>query len=243
MRISRFLSSAGIASRRKSESLILDGKITVNGVIVKDLSARIDTCRDKVKFLDKEILLQEKVYLALNKPPGYLSTVKDNFNRQTVIDLVREFSGKTRLFPVGRLDMDSRGLILLTNDGDFSLKITHPKYMVTKSYEIILDRNLEKGDFVKMINGVFIDNQKVIISELKTFKLKNEKCKVKITIHEGRKRILRKLFDSLGYKVIDLKRIKIGELSLGNLREGRYRTLDGEDINKIFKKMQRYRKI
>ena len=100
MRISRFLSSAGIASRRKSEALILDGKISVNGVIVKDLSTRIDTCRDKVRFLDKEVLLQEKVYLALNKPPGYLSTVKDNFNRQTVIDLVREFSKKTKLFPV-----------------------------------------------------------------------------------------------------------------------------------------------
>ena len=154
IRISKFLSRAGIASRRKSELLILEGKISVNGITVKDLSARIDTRRDKVKFNNKEITIPEKIYLALNKPPGYLSTVKDDFKRNTVMDLVKGFKDNVRLFPVGRLDFDSRGLILLTNDGDFALKITHPRYMVTKSYEIILDRLIETKDIRAIKEGV-----------------------------------------------------------------------------------------
>lgn len=233
IRISRFLSSAGIASRRKSESLILEGKISVNGITVKDLSTRIDTCRDKVKFNNKEITIPEKIYLALNKPPGYLSTVKDDFKRNTVMDLVRDFKDNVRLFPVGRLDFDSRGLILLTNDGDFAMKITHPKYMVTKSYEIILDRPIEIKDITVIREGVMLEGRKITVSELQAG-TENAGNKIKkITIHEGRKRILRKLFDFLGYKVIDLKRIKIGGLSLNNLREGEYRMLDKDDMKRI----------
>ena len=233
IRISRFLSSAGIASRRKSESLILEGKISVNGITVKDLSTRIDTCRDKVKFNNKEITIPEKIYLALNKPPGYLSTVKDDFKRNTVMDLVRDFKDNVRLFPVGRLDFDSRGLILLTNDGDFAMNITHPKYMVTKSYEIILDRPIEIKDITVIREGVMLEGRKITVSELQAG-TENAGNKIKkITIHEGRKRILRKLFDFLGYKVIDLKRIKIGGLSLNNLREGEYRMLDKDDMKRI----------
>lgn len=233
IRISKFLSRAGIASRRKSELLILEGKISVNGITVKDLSARIDTCRDKVKFNNKEITIPEKIYLALNKPPGYLSTVKDDFKRNTVMDLVKGFKDNVRLFPVGRLDFDSRGLILLTNDGDFALKITHPRYMVTKSYEIILDRLIETKDIRAIKEGVGLEGRKIAVSEFQAGTENAGNNIVRITIHEGRKRILRKLFDFLGYKVIDLKRIKIGELSLNSLREGEYRVLDKDDIKRV----------
>ncbi len=233
IRISKFLSRAGIASRRKSELLILEGKISVNGITVKDLSARIDTCRDKVKFNNKEITIPEKIYLALNKPPGYLSTVKDDFKRNTVMDLVKGFKDNVRLFPVGRLDFDSRGLILLTNDGDFALKITHPRYMVTKSYEIILDRLIETKDIRTIKEGVKLEGRKIAVSEFQAGTENAGNNIARITIHEGRKRILRKLFDFLGYKVIDLKRIKIGELSLNSLREGEYRVLDKDDIKRV----------
>ena len=233
IRISKFLSRAGIASRRKSELLILEGKISVNGITVKDLSARIGTCRDKVKFNNKEITIPEKIYLALNKPPGYLSTVKDDFKRNTVMDLVKGFKDNVRLFPVGRLDFDSRGLILLTNDGDFALKITHPRYMVTKSYEIILDRLIETKDIRAIKEGVGLEGRKIAVSEFQAGTENAGNNIVRITIHEGRKRILRKLFDFLGYKVIDLKRIKIGELSLNSLREGEYRVLDKDDIKRV----------
>jgi len=233
IRISKFLSRAGIASRRKSELLILEGRISVNGITVKDLSARIDTCRDKVKFNNKEITIPEKIYLALNKPPGYLSTVKDDFKRNTVMDLVKGFKDNVRLFPVGRLDFDSRGLILLTNDGDFALKITHPRYMVTKSYEIILDRLIETKDIRAIKEGVGLEGRKIAVSEFQAGTENAGNNIVRITIHEGRKRILRKLFDFLGYKVIDLKRIKIGELSLNSLREGEYRVLDKDDIKRV----------
>jgi 23S rRNA pseudouridine2605 synthase len=233
IRISKFLSRAGIASRRKSELLILEGKISVNGITVKDLSARIDTCRDKVKFNNKEITIPEKIYLALNKPPGYLSTVKDDFKRNTVMDLVKGFKDNVRLFPVGRLDFDSRGLILLTNDGDFALKITHPRYMVAKSYEIILDRLIETKDIRAIKEGVELEGRKIAVSEFQAGTENAGNNIARITIHEGRKRILRKLFDFLGYKVIDLKRIKIGELSLNSLREGEYRVLDKDDIKRV----------
>lgn len=233
IRISKFLSRAGIASRRKSELLILEGRISVNGITVKDLSARIDTCRDKVKFNNKEITIPEKIYLALNKPPGYLSTVKDDFKRNTVMDLVKGFKDNVRLFPVGRLDFDSRGLILLTNDGDFALKITHPRYMVAKSYEIILDRLIETKDIRAIKEGVGLEGRKIAVSEFQAGTENAGNNIVRITIHEGRKRILRKLFDFLGYKVIDLKRIKIGELSLNSLREGEYRVLDKDDIKRV----------
>ncbi|HHT79040.1 MAG TPA: rRNA pseudouridine synthase [Actinobacteria bacterium] len=233
IRISKFLSRAGIASRRKSELLILEGRISVNGITVKDLSARIDTRRDKVKFNNKEITIPEKIYLALNKPPGYLSTVKDDFKRNTVMDLVKGFKDNVRLFPVGRLDFDSRGLILLTNDGDFALKITHPRYMVTKSYEIILDRLIETKDIRAIKEGVGLEGRKIAVSEFQAGTENAGNNIVRITIHEGRKRILRKLFDFLGYKVIDLKRIKIGELSLNSLREGEYRVLDKDDIKRV----------
>jgi 23S rRNA pseudouridine2605 synthase len=236
MRIARFLSNSGVASRRKSELLVLEGKIRVNGIVVKDLSTKIDPSKDKVKFLDEEIAISEKIYIALNKPEGYLSTVKDSFKRKTVLDLVKGFKNNIRLFPVGRLDLNSRGLILLTNDGDFALKITHPRYMITKTYEIVLNKPLESADSKKIINGVKIGNQKIIVSRLIKQTLKEKTEKIEITIHEGRKRILRRLFNYLGYKVTDLKRIKIGELDLKDIKEGSYRILGDEDINNIFQK-------
>ncbi len=234
IRLSRFLSNSGITSRRKSELLILEGKITVNDTVIKKLGTKIDTDIDVVKFQGKVVTLPDKVYLALNKPPGYLSTVRDDFGRQIVTDLLKDLKCGTRLFPVGRLDLNSRGLILLTNDGDFALKITHPGFKIAKTYELELSKELTIEDINKIKTGIRLDGQKVNVIKLEAFSRINNK-KIKVTIHEGRKRILRRLFLFLGYKVIDLKRVKIGNYALGSLPEGRYRILDKKDINNIFK--------
>jgi len=235
IRIAKFLSNAGIASRRKSEMIILEGKVTVNGTVVKDLARKIDTEKDEVKFLNKKITIGKKAYIALNKPPGYLSTTKDDFKRKTVLDLVGDIRYDFRLFPVGRLDLNSRGLILLTNDGDFALKAAHPKFIIEKTYELILNKALSNEDLNRIKKGIIIEGKKVNVSKLSISLFKGTNRKVRITIHEGRKRILRKLFIFLGYKVVDLKRVKIGNLSLGSLQEGNYYLLDEETVKKIFK--------
>lgn len=235
MRLSRFLANSGITSRRKSELLILEGKISVNDEVITKLGTKINTSTDIVKFQGKIITLPEKIYLALNKPPGYLSTVRDDFGRPTIMDLVKNFRPQERLFPVGRLDLNSRGLILLTNDGDFALKIMHPGFKIKKTYEVELDKELADKDIDKINAGICLDNRVITVFNLNIItRQKNSKI-VRLTISEGRKRVLRRLFLFLGYKVTDLKRIKIGNYSLGDLQEGKYRVLNEKDINNIFK--------
>jgi len=234
MRIAKFLSGSGLASRRKSEEFILEGKVAVNGIIVKDLTRKIDTEKDEIKLFNKKITIDKKVYIALNKPSGYLSTTKDDFKRKTILDLIGDIRHDFRLFPVGRLDLHSRGLILLTNDGDFALRATHPKFMIEKTYELIINKTPSDEDLRKIKKGIIIEGKKVNVSKLSIKLSGNADCKIIITIHEGRKRILRRLFGILGYEVKDLKRVKIGNLPLGNLQEGRYRILDEREIKKVF---------
>lgn len=221
-RIQKIMAQAGIASRRKCEELIKEGLVKVNGKIAK-LGDKVDSERDKIEVNGKMIKKENRVYVVLNKPKGVLCSVGDKFGRKTVVDLIK---CKEKIFPVGRLDFDSGGLLILTNDGDFANRIIHPKYNVKKTYLIILDKALREGDIGRIKRGVVVDGRKVNI-----FGLKQNKNKVELSIHEGRKHIIKKLFDAVGCKVLDLKRISIGELRL-NLKAGEYRFVSREWLKK-----------
>ena len=231
IRLSRYLADCGIWSRRKCGDLIASGRITVDGCKTTDFSLKVagssSVCLD-----GKQIKPQKKIVLALNKPTGYISTASDEFGRKTVLDLVEDF--EERLYPGGRLDMDSRGLIILTNDGELVYNITHPKYMIPKTYELLIRGNMLEKDMVRLKNGINIDNKKLIADEVRVIENTKSSQLIRIQIHEGRKRILRRVFALLDYEVLDLKRVMIGGLELGDLEEGRYRVLNSDDIKKLF---------
>jgi 23S rRNA pseudouridine2605 synthase len=232
-RLSRFLADCGISSRRKCGDLIKDGRVSVNNTIIKDLSFRVGE-NDTVKLDGKEIKQDEKLVLALNKPVGFLSTATDDFNRKTVIHLTSD-TGK-RLYPAGRLDRDSRGLMILTNDGDLAYKITHPRYNIPKTYEVWLDKPISEKDYRIIESGVLID-KKVFRPDKIVLNSKSAKgFPIIIKIHEGRKRIIRRAFKKIGYNVSDLKRIKIGDYRLKNISEGKYKVLDEKEIKKLLVK-------
>jgi len=229
MRIARFIAKSGLVSRRKAEELLKNKKIKVNSEIITDVTYEV-TEDDKVYYEDRLLEKEKKITIALNKPLNCLSTVKDDRGRKTVIDLLRDIDN--RVYPVGRLDYRSRGLILLTNDGDLANRIMHPSYDVKKKYEVKIDRPIEESTLKKIAKGVLIDKRTIFVDDIKYLSSGN---RLQVTISEGRKRIIRRLFDKIGFKVIDLKRTQIGGLKLGDLKEGRYRILDKDDIKKILK--------
>jgi pseudouridine synthase len=230
IRLARFMALCGVASRRSSEALILKGAVKVNQSVILDLSFKVGN-EDIVEFENHRIMPENKIAIALNKPAGYLSTARDEFNRKTVLDLLMpEIAFKARLYPVGRLDFDSRGLIILTNDGELAYRITHPKFMVPKIYEIKIKGEINSGDIKKIKEGIMIEERELSVIDLNVKNLPGANSLVTIKIAEGRKRILRKVFKNLGYVVLDLKRTQIGGFSLGDIREGEYKILDKEQI-------------
>jgi 23S rRNA pseudouridine2605 synthase len=229
-RISRFLADCGVSSRRKCGELVKEGRVSVNNKIIKDLSFRVKG-QDIVKLDGNEIMPHEKLVLALNKPAGFLSTAKDDFDRKTVIHLTGN-TGK-RLYPAGRLDRDSRGLMILTNDGDLAYRITHPRYNIPKTYEVWLDRPLSGKDYRVIKKGLLIDKKAFKPDELELNKNSVSGFPIIIKIHEGRKRIIRKAFKKIGYNVKDLKRIMIGGYRLKDIAEGNYTILDYKEIKKL----------
>ncbi len=232
VRIAKYLASCGVLSRRKAEELIKSGKIRVNAEVITDLSYKV-SIDDKVEYKGKELKYEDNIVIALNKPAGYISSVRDNYKRRTVLDLVNGI--ETRLYPVGRLDYDSRGLILLTNDGDFTYKILHPKFQIPKTYEVEINDYVNDESIEKIANGINIEGRKLLPVAVKILVRKNNISKIEIKIIEGRKRIIRKAFAKLGYKVKDLKRTAIGGLTLDNIAEGDYRKLSEDEIEKVFK--------
>ncbi len=233
IRLARFMSLCGVASRRSSEALILKGAVKVNKTVVEDLSFKVGS-EDIVEFENHRISPENTITIALNKPAGYLSTAKDDFNRKTVLDLiVPERPLDARLYPVGRLDCDSRGLIILTNDGDLAYRITHPRFMVPKVYEIKTDRTVNSRDINMIKQGIIIEEKELSVIELNAENLPGGNSLVTIKIAEGRKRILRKVFQNLGYKVLDLKRTQIGDFVLGNIKEGQYIVLNENQIKSL----------
>lgn len=229
MRINKFLSNCGLGSRRKVEELITRGQIFINKKICTDLSTQINA-NDIVKFQGKELKIKtEKIYLALNKPVEYLVTKSDDRGRRTIYDLLPE--KYQNLNYVGRLDYNSSGLLILTNDGDLNQEITKPKNKIPKTYETKTDRKLTTQELKKLESGVIIENQKTLPAEISNI----NGNKFTITIHEGKKRQIRLMVASVEAKVIELKRIGIGKLEIGDLELGKYRLLDEKQTQLLTK--------
>lgn len=234
MRVSKFIAQAGITSRRKAEKLILQGKVRVNGKPIKDLTLNIDPKKDKVEYNGRVIKLEEKfTYIMLYKPRGYLTASSDKYKRPLVKELVKDL-GK-RLFPVGRLDLDSEGLLLMTNDGDLTYKLTHPKFEIEKEY-LVETYTPIKENINTILIGVPADEGTLKAEYFEQI----SPTRIKIVLKEGRKREIRRVLGFLGYKVKRLKRIREGPLRIGTLKAGQYRFLTKQEIERLKKTVDRY---
>lgn len=231
IRLQKFIANSGICSRRSAEILIQNGEILVNGKIVTELGIKINPQTDIIEYKGSKVSMPEKyVYILLNKPIGYITTVKEQFDRPTVIDLVKDV--ECNVLPVGRLDMYTSGAIILTNDGNFIYKITHPKNEVEKTYNATVKGVITSEDVEKLEKGVEIDDYisgKAKVKILKVDKQKNI-SKVQITIHEGKNREVRKMCEAIGKNVIALHRCKIGDIDVKDLKIGEWRYLNMEEI-------------
>ncbi len=223
IRIAKYLANCGIASRRKSEDLILKGKVRIDKEIIKDLSTKVNEDSSNIYVDDKKVKVENKEYYLLNKPKGYICSLSDPYNDKTVTSLIKT---KVKIFPVGRLDKDSQGLLLLTNDGDLTYKLTHPKFEVKKTYLVELDYEIERRDIEELKEGIELDEG---IAKVDSIKLRGKK-EVIITIHQGWKRQIRRMFDELDYRVVELTRISEGKLKLGDLKVGKYKKVKKSDI-------------
>lgn len=227
IRVQKYLADAGICSRRKAEQYILEGKVRVNDKVVFELGTKV-TEDDEVYFENKKIKIEDKkVYIMLNKPVNYITTVKDQFGRATVMDLIKDIN--YRLVPVGRLDYDTSGLLIMTNDGNLVYKLTHPKHNIDKVYVAKLEGIIKKKEIYKFENGIYIDNYKTSNAKIEVLNLSNNNSNVKITIHEGKNRQIRKMCDAIGHSVLSLKRISIGDINL-DVPIGKYRYLTSKEI-------------
>lgn len=228
MRINKYLAQAGIASRRKVEEYVLNGKVKVNGKVTKDLATDIkDT--DVVYFENRPVKVSANyVYYKLNKPKGYVTTVSDDKERKTVMDLLRGVH--TRVYPVGRLDYDTEGLLLLTNDGDLTNTITKPSSDVKKTYVVHIESDITKDEIKKLTLGVEIDGYKTKPCSIEAEEIGEKLSRLRITISEGKNRQIRKMFESIGKNVIFLRRIQIGEIRLGGLSRGEYAPLNAKEL-------------
>lgn len=231
-RLQKIISRSGIASRRHTEEMILQGRITVNGNVIRELGAKADPEKDHIKVNGKLINpRQTKTYILLNKPKGYITSLRDTEGRPTVMDLLRRVRAK--VYPVGRLDYDTEGLLLLTNDGDLANAIMHPKREISKTYHVKLKGILEDRDLDKLRKGIKIEGGITAPAEAKRLKRTNENSWIEMTIYEGRKRQIRRMLERIGYPVLKLKRIRIGFLDLKGLEIGRYRYLTSEEVSRL----------
>ena len=239
-RLQKFLAECGITSRRKCEELISQGLVKVNGIVVTELGTKINPEIDVVEYNNK-ILKKEnkKIYILLNKPIGYVTTVKDQFNRDSVLDLVKDI--KERIVPVGRLDMYTSGALLLSNDGEFVNKITHPKNEIEKTYNVTVIGKVTEEEVKMLENGVKIENdgEEYITkkAKVKILKIDEEKnlSRIQIVIHEGKNREVRKMCEAIGKKVLALHRSKIGNIDVKDLRLGKWRFLTQKEIDDLMK--------
>lgn len=239
-RLQKFLANQGICSRRKAEQYILEGKVKVNGKVVTELGTKINTEIDKIEFNEKLISSSvEKVYILLNKPIGYVTTVKDQFNRPTVMELLKERGNqiKTSVVPVGRLDMYTSGALILSNDGDFIYQVTHPKHEINKTYQVTVKGKITDDDVKKLQNGVDIGGYITKPAQVKIMKIDEEKniSRIEITIHEGKNRQVRRMCESIERKVLALHRSKIGNINVKDLKLGNFRYLTDNEVKQLLK--------
>lgn len=232
IRLQKYIAHAGIASRRAAEDMIKQGRVTVNDNIITDMGVTINE-GDVVKVDGSYIKTEEdKVYIILNKPIGYVSTAKDQFGRPTVLDLVKDID--KRLYPVGRLDYDTSGLLLLTNDGEFTYQLTHPKHEVNKVYEALVEGIPSENELKSFRRGLKIEDYTTSIAKIMVIEIIGANALLQITIHEGKNRQVRKMCEAIGHKVLSLKRVKIGPISLNDLQEGKWRELTDNEVKSLY---------
>lgn len=228
IRLQKYLADAGIASRRKAEELIVAGEVTVNGEVVTELGTKVNPQQDKVKYKGKIVLPGRKtVVYVFHKPLGVLSAVSDQKGRKVIADF---FKKNLRLYPVGRLDINTEGLILVTNDGDLTYRLTHPKFEVEKVYEVIVPRSLDPQKKTELEKGCDIGPYAITGSKIKMLKRDPQGFHYLVVIHEGKNRQVRHMFEYAGVPVKKLKRIAVGEIRLGELRPGEHRTLSKKEL-------------
>ena len=230
LRLNKFLANAGICSRREADEFIQAGVVTVNGEIVTELGTKI-LRTDEVKFHDQPVTIEKKVYVLLNKPKDYVTTSDDPQQRKTVMDLVKNACPE-RIYPVGRLDRNTTGVLLLTNDGDLASKLTHPKYLKKKIYHVYLDKNVTARDLQQIAEGVQLEDGEIKADDVQ-YAHPTDKKQVGIEIHSGKNRIVRRIFESLGYRVIKLDRVQFAGLTKKNLRRGDWRYLTEEEVDRL----------
>lgn len=236
VRLQKYIAMCGKASRRKAEEMIERGRVSVNGQRITELGTKVEIGADTVSVDGKALeITSKKYYIMLNKPVGVVSTVSDERGRPTVVDLLKE-EISTRIFPVGRLDYDTEGLLLMTNDGDFAYRIAHPKFEMDKTYIASVGSGLTIAGINKLRRGVVIDGFKTSPAEVELLESDTSTNLVKITIHEGKNRQVRKMFEAVGVKVKALKRVSIGRVELGNLPYGRWRYLTSHEIDYLMNK-------
>jgi 23S rRNA pseudouridine2605 synthase len=231
MRLNKFLALCGVAARRKCDELIADGKVKVNGKKITQLGYTIDENNDKVEFNNKLIMLnREFTYILLNKPVDTITTTDDPHRRQTVVELVES---DKRIFPVGRLDFNTTGVLLLTDDGELSNKLTHPRYKKPKVYHALLDKKLRPVDFHQFTNGLELEGQKTLPCKIKELRIIDNCSLLEIELKEGRKRQIRMMFEALGYSVEELDRIEFAGLSYKGLKRGQWRYLTNQEVESL----------
>ena len=231
VRLNKFLSESGVASRRKSEEFILEGRVSVNGRTIIELSFIVDEENDIVKVDGEKVKPERKVYFVLNKPKGYVTTTDDDKKRKTVTELVKS---KQKIFPVGRLDYDTTGVLILTNDGDFTNFITHPSNRVPREYFVTLDKEINEEDRQKLLKGIILDRRKSKFVSIQ-YSRKHVKDRVKVITVEGRNHFVKRMFGALGYFVKHLERERFGEITAKGLPVGAYRKLPYSEIENIYK--------
>ena len=230
LRLNKFLANAGICSRREADEFIQAGVVTVNGEVVTELGTKI-LRTDEVKFHDQPVKIEKKVYVLLNKPKDYVTTSDDPQQRKTVMDLVKNACPE-RIYPVGRLDRNTTGVLLLTNDGDLASKLTHPKYLKKKIYHVYLDKNVTAHDLQQIAEGILLEDGEIKADDVQ-YAHPTDKKQVGIEIHSGKNRIVRRIFESLGYHVQKLDRVQFAGLTKKNLKRGDWRYLTEEEVDRL----------
>ena len=228
IRLNRYIANCGVCSRRDADQLIEDGHITVNGKIIRDMGVKI-TPEDQVYYKGKKLTMDKKVYILMNKPKGFVTTTKDPHAERTVMDIIGHI-GPERLFPVGRLDKSTTGLLMITNDGDLASRLTHPKYNKKKVYHVWLDRDVTKNDLITVTEGVMIGEKEVVAADAASFPDPEDKSQVGIELHSGQYRVVRRIFETLGYRVKKLDRVYYAGLTKKKLPRGKWRFLTDKEV-------------
>jgi len=232
MRLNKFLAKANVASRRKADILIQDGRVTVNGKTVTELGTRVNETHDKIA-LDGRIvkIAEELVYLMLHKPVSYLVTSEDKFGRPTVFELIGNFN--RMVMPVGRLDLNSSGLLLLTNDGELAFRLTHPRFKIDKTYSVRCNGNVDDGMINRLESGIMLDSGRTAPARVSVLQRNDDCSDLEFVVHEGKKRQIRLMCRAIGHSVVSLKRTAFGALRLGTLKEGEFRNLTEGEIRDL----------